>query len=60
MKQLEFLIVRVRVRRNDAATEGTMTWSSLPAQARAAVVEHVADMLRVHLEQSATVEVDDE
>jgi acyl-CoA reductase-like NAD-dependent aldehyde dehydrogenase len=60
MQQLEFLIVRFRLRRSDVADEEAMTWGDLPAQARAAVIEHVAEMLRAHLECSASVEVDDE
>jgi phenylpyruvate tautomerase PptA (4-oxalocrotonate tautomerase family) len=60
MQQVEFLIVRVRLRRNDVADEKAMTWGDLPAQAKAAVIEHVAEMLRAHLERNASVEVDDE
>jgi hypothetical protein len=37
-----------------------MTWRDLPGEAKAAVVVHIAEMLRAHLERSATVEVDDE
>ena len=61
MQQLEFLIVRVglRSRRSGVADEKAMTWGDLPAQARTAVIEHVAEMLRAHLECDASVEVDD-
>lgn len=60
MRQLEFLIVRVRLRRSGVADEKAMTWRDLPAQAKTEIIEHVAEMLRAHLECSSNVEVDDE
>jgi hypothetical protein len=62
MQQLEFLIVRVRLRsrRSSVVDEKAMTWGDLPVQAKAAVIEHIAEMLHAHLECGVGVEVDDE
>jgi acyl-CoA reductase-like NAD-dependent aldehyde dehydrogenase len=60
MRQLELLIVQVRLRVREEPAGGNMTWNELPARARAEVIEHLAKMLRAKLERSAAAEVRDE
>jgi hypothetical protein len=60
MRQLEFLIVQVRLRVGEEPPVENMTWNELPARARAEVIEHLAKMLRAKLERSAAGEVGDE
>jgi len=63
MYQLEFLVVRVRLRLNDVHAPSArvqMTWSDLPEQAKLEVVKHVAEMLRVHQERCVAGEANHE
>ena len=60
MRQLEFLIVQVRLRVKEAPGSGNVTWNDLPVRARAEVIEHLAKMLQAKLERNAAAEVGDE
>jgi hypothetical protein len=60
MRQLELLIIQVRLRVKEEPGVGNMTWNELPARARAEVIEHLAKMLCAKLERSAAAEVRDE
>lgn len=60
MRQLELLIVQVRLRVKEERGGERMRWNELPARARAEVIEHLAKMLRAKMERSAATEVRDE
>lgn len=62
MKQMEILVVRVRLRADDRhdAREGRMTWAAVPEQSKVEVVRDIARMLCAHLEQRAVVEASDD
>lgn len=60
MRQLELLIVQVRLRVTQESSEGRVTWNELPTRVRADVIGHLAEMLSAKLERSAAAEVDDE
>lgn len=60
MHQLEMLMVQVWLRAKEDPNNASVTWNELPEQARAEVIEQLAEMLRAKLERSTTGEVGNE